>query len=121
MRAVRLQEFLPGGGSDLEVETERVHLTFVQPERGWRLPSRDQLEQYARVCGGSLTSAIVVMSEMRSTAKGYDWSFCGPRQLRAGVFRRAFGNIAIENDQRALPRPRFRCLLRDRRQQLALP
>jgi hypothetical protein len=63
VRAVRLQEFVPGGGfTDVEVETERVHL-IVEAKRGWTLPRRAQLEQYAPRVRGVADSAIVVMSE----------------------------------------------------------
>src|SRR3954466_10548377 len=44
--AVRLQEFLPGGGfTDIEVETERVHV-IVEATRGWAMPRIEQLEMY---------------------------------------------------------------------------
>src|SRR3954468_19134053 len=46
-RAVRLQEFLSGGGlTDVEVRTDELHL-IVEAKRGWNLPTSAQLEQYA--------------------------------------------------------------------------
>ena len=65
VRAVRLQEFLPGGGfTDVEIETERVHL-IVEAKRGWFLPLREQFEQYAPRLRGVADSAIVVCRNAR--------------------------------------------------------
>ena len=61
--AVRLQEIQAGAGrTDIEIETEHLHL-IVEAKRGWDLPTRAQLDQYAPRLHGSSASAIVVVSE----------------------------------------------------------
>jgi hypothetical protein len=61
--AVRLQEFLPGGGcTDIEVETEHLHL-IIEAKRGWNLPATEQLELYAPRFSAGRANAIVSMSE----------------------------------------------------------
>lgn len=63
VRAVRLQEFVAGGGiTDIEVETDRLHL-IVEAKRGWDLPTEAQLQQYAPRLRGVADSATLVMSE----------------------------------------------------------
>lgn len=63
LRAVRLQEFLAEGGyTDIEVESERFDL-ILEAKRGWNLPSRRQLTQYAPRLHGKSASAILVVSE----------------------------------------------------------
>jgi hypothetical protein len=45
--AIRLQENAWGSGrTDVEIETERLHL-IIEAKRGWTLPLRSQLQQYA--------------------------------------------------------------------------
>jgi hypothetical protein len=63
VRAVRLQEAVSGSGvTDIEVETDRLHL-IVEAKRGWTLPTKEQLRQYAPRLRGVADSAILVMSE----------------------------------------------------------
>jgi hypothetical protein len=63
VRAVRLQEFVPGGGfTDIEIETARTHL-IIEAKRGWTLPTEEQLTQYAPRLRGVASSAILVLSE----------------------------------------------------------
>src|SRR5829696_6833142 len=47
LRAVRLQEFLPGSGfTDIELESEHLAM-ILEAKRGWSLPSEEQLRQYS--------------------------------------------------------------------------
>jgi hypothetical protein len=63
VRAVRLQEFLPGSGfTDIELESERVAIV-LEAKRGWSLPSNDQLEQYAPRLAQIDVGRILVVSE----------------------------------------------------------
>lgn len=46
LRAVRLQEFEPGGGfTDIELESEHVAIV-LEAKRSWDLPTREQLVKY---------------------------------------------------------------------------
>jgi hypothetical protein len=47
LTALRLQETVAGAGrTDVEVQTERVHL-ILEAKRGWWLPTESQLRRYA--------------------------------------------------------------------------
>ncbi len=61
--AIRLQETQQGAGrTDIEIETEHLHL-ILEAKRGWTLPERDQLDQYAPRLHGTTEQAIVVVAE----------------------------------------------------------
>ncbi len=63
LRAVRLQEFLTGGGyTDIEIESERFDV-ILEAKRGWNLPTLAQLTQYAPRLHSKTASAILVVSE----------------------------------------------------------
>jgi hypothetical protein len=61
--AVRLQEFVRGGGfTDIELESERLGL-IIEAKRGWNLPGEDQLSQYAPRLNVTAGDALLVLAE----------------------------------------------------------
>ncbi len=63
LRAVRLQEFEPGGGfTDIEIESERVAMV-LEAKRGWNLPTVKQLTRYTRRLSQAKIGRILVVSE----------------------------------------------------------
>jgi hypothetical protein len=63
VQALRLQEFLTGGGfTDIEIETTQVAL-IVEAKVGWSLPTEQQLTQYAPRLEKAGIGRILVVSE----------------------------------------------------------
>jgi len=63
IRAIRLQEFVPGAGyTDIEIDAECAHVV-IEAKRGWNLPLHEQLAQYAPRLHGQDDNVIVAMSE----------------------------------------------------------
>lgn len=62
LAATRLQEFVAGGFTDVEVESERIHV-ILEAKRGWELPQQSQLGRYAPSLHGREHNALVVLSE----------------------------------------------------------
>jgi hypothetical protein len=63
VQALRLQEFLAGGGfTDIEIETDRLALV-LEAKVGWSLPGQKQLEQYAPRIAQAEIGKILVISE----------------------------------------------------------
>lgn len=63
LTATRLQQFvLDGGFTDIELESERLHL-IVEAKRGWNLPDEAQLARYAPSLHGRDQNALAVFSE----------------------------------------------------------
>ncbi|MCP9487565.1 MAG: hypothetical protein MSC30_17095 [Gaiellaceae bacterium MAG52_C11] len=62
LRAVRLQEFEPGGGfTDIEVESEHVAMV-LEAKRGWDLPTLTQLTKYTPRLDQAAIGRILVVS-----------------------------------------------------------
>lgn len=81
LTAVLLQQTETGTGrTDVEVQTRDAHL-IVEAKRGWNLPTRDQLDQYARrlAAGDERRRAIAVVGE---AANHYPPVGQLPRELR---------------------------------------
>ncbi|HEU5216820.1 MAG TPA: hypothetical protein VFU30_14920 [Gaiellaceae bacterium] len=63
VQAVRLQEFIPGGGfTDIELETDRLAV-ILEAKVGWSLPGIKQLEKYAPRLHEAAIGRILVLSE----------------------------------------------------------
>jgi hypothetical protein len=63
VQAVRLQEFIPGGGfTDIELETDRL-AAILEAKVGWSLPGIEQLEKYAPRLREAKIGRILVISE----------------------------------------------------------
>ena len=63
LRAVRLQEFEPGGGfTDIEIESEHVAMV-LEAKRGWDLPTREQLVKYTPRLAQAEIGRLLVVSE----------------------------------------------------------
>jgi hypothetical protein len=78
VQALRLQEFIPGGGfTDIEVETDRLAM-IVEAKVGWSLPNRKQLEKYAPRLREAEIGRILVVSECTP-------EFAAPPRLPAEV------------------------------------
>jgi hypothetical protein len=64
--AVRLQEFVSGGGfTDIEVDAEHFAV-IIEAKRGWTLPTATQLQLYAPRLSKHTGGAVVSMSECSS-------------------------------------------------------